>query len=427
MFWTFAGLVVPSVALISARSGKLRGLLFSCLVFSTVLGDATNINFFSMESYRGPDRGFEVTLTDLLAAGLGLGLLLKPGGRLKWLPFNSLPLTLVLVWAILCTALAPLPLTASFTLFKLIKLALLYWISVNLLGRLVPQRHFMNGVFAIGTLMTVLAVKQKYLDGYYRIPGPFDHSNTIPIFLMQILPLALLWGLCNRRLSRVQAISWLLCTLGMTFAIAATQSRAGLAVVGLSMLACLLLANRRAPGLRVVLSSALVAFLCLCGAAKAADTILERFRSAPKASEEARHEFNFAAELMARDKFCGVGLNNFSHVLTQETRYNSHIVVMANEEQSGVAHHIYLLTAAETGWLGLGLCLVVLLRFFKLALVPGLKGRQTHGILLFGLAVGFGAVHLLGFLEWALRITPVCYQLTLVSALAVSLRKGVTS
>jgi O-Antigen ligase len=394
----------------------------SCLVFSTVLGDATNINFWSMESYRGPDRGFEVTLTDLLAFGLGLGLLLKSKGRVKWLTFNSIWLALVLAWATLCTFIAPLPLMASFTLFKLMKLAFMYWMAVNLLSRWVAPADFMNGVFAIGWLMTFLAVKQKYLDGYYRIPGPFDHSNTIPIFLMQILPLSLLWGLCNKKVGRFHAIAWLVCTLGMTFAIAATQSRAGLAVVGLSLLVCLLLANRRSPNLRVMLSSGLIAFLCLCGAAKAADTVMERFRSAPKASEEARHEFNHAAVLMAHDRWSGVGLNNFSYVLTKETRYNAHIVVMANEEQSGVAHHIYLLTAAETGWFGLGLSLIVLGRFWWLGLSRGLRGRGLHSILLFGLAVGFGAVHLLGFLEWALRISPVCYQLTLVSAFAVALK-----
>lgn len=415
------------MAVLSTRSSQARGWIFACLVFSTVLGDLANINFCSMESYRGPDRGFEVSLTDLLAAGLGLSLLFQKRGRLQWRPFNGIWILMVAGWAVLCSALAPQPLTASFTLFKIVKLTLLYALGVNLLGPLVPQRHFMSGVFGIGALITTLAVKQKYLDGYYRIQGPFDHSNTIPIYLMQILPLALVWGLCNRSLSRLSAVAWLLCTLGMTFAIAATQSRAGLATVGLSLLVCLLMANRRAPGLRVVLSSGLVAMLCLAGAAKAADTVLERFRSAPKASEEAREEFNLSARLMAQDRLTGVGLNSFSHVLTRESRYNSHIVVMANEEQSGVAHHIYLLTAAETGWFGLALCLIVLLRFWLLALWGGLAGRRLHSLLLFALAVGLGAVHLLGFLEWALRISPVCYQLTLVSALAVSLRKGVSS
>ena len=423
MFWIFALAVVPTVGFLSARSSKLCGLLFSCLVFSTVLGDATNINFCSMESYRGPDRGFEVTLTDLLAAGLGLGMILKSRG-LKWLPYNSVWITAVVLWASLCTLIAPLPLTASFTLFKLFKLFFLYWLAVNLLSKKVAPKYFMQGVLAIAVLMTFLAVKQKYLDGYYRIPGPFDHSNTIPIFLMQVLPLSLLWGLCNRSLGRLQAIGWLVATLGMTFAIAATQSRAGLAVVGLSLLSCLLLANRRSPSRRVVLSSAFIALLCLAGAAKAADTVLERFRSAPKASEEARHEFNLAAEMMAHDRFTGVGLNNFSYVLTKETCYNSHIVVMANEEQSGVAHHIYLLTAAETGWFGLALSVVVLGRFWILAFAQGWKGRSLSSTLLFGIAAGLAAVHLLGFLEWALRISPVCYQLPLVSAFAVALKEG---
>ena len=59
-------------------------------MLSTALGDLANINFVSMEGYRGPDRGFEVSLSDLVALGLVGSLRLRDSARIRWLPAGTL-------------------------------------------------------------------------------------------------------------------------------------------------------------------------------------------------------------------------------------------------------------------------------------------------------------------------------------------------
>jgi len=48
---------VPAMTVAAAYSERIRSWLLSLLVFSTVLADKGNINFMSLETYRGPDRG----------------------------------------------------------------------------------------------------------------------------------------------------------------------------------------------------------------------------------------------------------------------------------------------------------------------------------------------------------------------------------
>jgi len=42
------------------------------------------INFVSTRGLPGPDRGFEVTLTDLVALRARLAIVLRPPGRIRW-------------------------------------------------------------------------------------------------------------------------------------------------------------------------------------------------------------------------------------------------------------------------------------------------------------------------------------------------------
>jgi O-antigen ligase len=137
----------------------------------------------------------------------------------------------------------------------------------------------------------------------------------------------------------------------------------------------------------------------------------------------ARDEFNIAADKMAHDNIFGVGLNNFSHVLTITPKYNEHIEVMKNEEQAGVAHHIYLLTAAEMGYAGLLVFLVIIARFVFIAFRFFRSSKSIEGSLAFGIGLGFCALHASGFLEWALRITPVTYMFTIICGVLVSIAK----
>ena len=71
-FVLFALTATPVMAGAAVSSARLRSWLLSALVFSTALGDVANVNFVSMEFYRGPERGFELGLTDLIALALAL-------------------------------------------------------------------------------------------------------------------------------------------------------------------------------------------------------------------------------------------------------------------------------------------------------------------------------------------------------------------
>lgn len=403
------------------QSEHLRGLLLSALIFSPILGAAASINFYSMEDYRGPERGFEVTLTDLIALSLVAEMLLKRSRQVSWLPFNSLFMAVFFLVACVATVLAPVPVFGAFALFKFLRIYLVFWCVVNCLKTGVDRQYVWLGFVGIGLVLMVLALKQKYIDGLYRINGPFDHSNSIPLFVNLIMPALLIWGLCDRAMSKWRVAISVVAALGMTFAVVATFSRAGTALAGLCLVGGLVLVNLRSRSVRVTATSALVALALVAGAAKAAASFIDRMLNAPEASEHAREEFNDAARMMVADRpYFGIGLNNFSHVLTSVGRYRENLVVMSNEEQAGVCHHIYWLMTAETGYVGLTAFVLMIGRFAWLALRRSYGSRSVEGLALFGFFLGFCALHASGTLEWAFRITPVTYMFGIAAAMTVS-------
>jgi O-antigen ligase len=241
------------------------------------------------------------------------------------------------------------------------------------------------------------------------------------LFVNLMFPALILWGLCDKSLKRWQVVLSLVAALGMLFAVVATYSRAGTALSGMCVIAALFKANLAGRTTRVRLVSVLVFLLVLGGGIKAADSIRKRVATAPKSSEQAREEFNAAAGQMVKNNFWGVGLNNFSAVLTANPDYNRFLQVMKGEKQSGVCHHIYWLTTAELGYPGLAAFVFMQLNFLWLALSKA-RGRRLENMLLFGLGVGAAACHLSGFLEWAFRITPVTQVCIITSAAMLGFR-----
>ncbi|MEO1366324.1 MAG: hypothetical protein AAFX50_04030, partial [Acidobacteriota bacterium] len=175
------------------------------------------------------------------------------------------------------------------------------------------------------------------------------------------------------------------------------------------------------PAVRSFAGAAAISALGVVGLALVADSVLDRFLNAPKASGEARSEFNVAALAMARDHALGVGVNQYSAVLTQDGRYRRHIGVMANEEEAGVVHHVYWLTAAELGFGGLALFVLLLLRFWLMAFGLVWSPVPMEAVTGFGACVGFALVHAQGLLEWALRISPVSYLFAIVCGVVAGL------
>lgn len=434
VFIVFALVAIP--AIIAAVRSKKRYFspLFASTVFLTMYINSSRIHFVSYEDYRGPDRGFEVSLIDVIMIGL-LPAVVGSKNRKGW-PYN---LTSHIVFAILCTLSimntpADARLYAAFTCYKMFKLAGIYWIAYNAWRMGLKLQHLAWAYGTMAILITITALKQKYLWGLYRIPGPFDHSNTVPMYCALILPPLYLWASCRPGLPRWQSVLGSAGCLGMMFCVLATQSRAGLLLVGGHLglsVAISLVRGIHLPKTqrrRIKKLAAVIAILGLLGGLKALNTIITRFKTAPEQSEQAREEFNLAAKLMLQDRpWGGVGINNFSYVLTREARYNGHIVVMANEEQAGVAHHIYKLTAAELGYPGI-ICFVGLwfLAWWR-PLRVGLRGREFESVFLLGFPLGFETLYVIGLLEWAYRLSPVIYLFTIQAGLAAGLAEQLES
>lgn len=416
---------IPAIGFAASQSAKLRSICYAFLVFIPAMGDMSGINFFSVETYRGPDRGIELTLIEMFALGL---LMSRQLGSFmdRHRPKRAAP-ALIFIYVYAAIGAAGLsgalqPFFGMFTVIKFIKVAAIYgmiWSSA--IGEKDPS-VFYNGIrrgYTAGLLFVgFFSVKQKFLEGFYRVKGPFDHSNTIPLFVNPVAPMILVWALGDKKLKLVEFLLMLGAVGAGLISILATQSRLG---IMLSVMACgsaFFIATRLKLTGRSKATMVVFILLAALAGAMVADTLIDRFLNAPESSEHARDEFKVAAKLMAKDKPLGVGLNNFSETMTRIERYNAHVEVMANEESAGVVHNIYWLSAAETGYGGMFLIILIyIIIIFTLAL-PGIKAilrirgkRPTlPAMVALGAAVGQFALHMSGFFEWAWRITPVMCQ-----------------
>ncbi len=415
---------------ISIVMPKIKYLLISIMIFSTMLGAKVSINFLSMEHYRGPARGFEITITDLICAALIFTMIISSPQKIKWFPRTVGTCTIFFIAAVINVAGSDNPIYGYFFIWQLFRAGALYWCMINLVYTEDGSEEIMKAIWLgfifVGFTFLLVAFKQKYLDGYYRIQAYFDHSNTIPSFLLMIVCLMLVWGMANKKFSFVEYVLTMFAALGMIFAVFATGSRTGYVVSAGSVVAAMVIVNFRkrkvsSDKFKIWLSTLVIVFAMFVGGAMVMDTVIDRFLNAPEESEGAREEFNIAAKMMAADHVFGVGLNQYPHVLTVEDKYREHIVIMKYEEHAGVAHHIYLLTMAEMGYIGLGMFIFLLLRILLPILFTGLRWKSLNHLLMLGLGVGVTSFLMIGFLEWVFRLTPIIYMFSISTGFGTGL------
>jgi len=413
---------VPIVAAASAFSKQLKRLAFAAMIVSFLFGSQFSINLMSMEMYRGPVRGFEITLADILVLGLNLGMMLRTGSLIIWRPRMFLPL---FIFSIINVNQSEYTIYGWFVVWQLFRLGLLYWCVINFFATEKYDRGsigaLMLGYTISGLILALITFKQKYLDGLYRTQAFFDHSNTVPSFTLIILCVLLVWVLYDTKLNLVQHSIGLIAGLGMVFAVLGTSSRTGMVMAGASVVGALIVANRKTRNTRIRYTTIFLIICMLIGLAMVIDTVIYRFLNAPESSEEARNEFEIAAIMMADDYTIGVGLNQYSQVLTENKTYREHIKVMKYEEQAGVAHHIYLLTAAEMGYFGMYFFITIIALFILSMLYYGLPWKTFEQRLLLGVSAGMGILFAIGFYEWVIRLSPVLYQLVVAAAFGQSL------
>ncbi len=91
---------IPIIAGATAFFKKLKFLALIAMVTSFLFNSQFSINLLSMEQYRGPVRGFEITIADIIAIGLMIGMLLRTGSKIVWKPRFTFFITWLLFYSL---------------------------------------------------------------------------------------------------------------------------------------------------------------------------------------------------------------------------------------------------------------------------------------------------------------------------------------
>lgn len=391
--------VVPWLGDRAARSEVVRRWLVFSIAFE--LFNPHHINLISDENYRGDSRGIEVTTVDLLA--LTLWLAQRTRGRLPaglTAPF-FLPRMLYLGAALASLTATPELLRSLFSVWKIVRMYFYFVALEGAFAELTLARAFLDGLGAGVLWQGALALQQKYIYHAVRVLGSQSHPNSLAMLVNLIAPSAfslMLGGQGRRWAGGVVAVAAMcnvfsLCRGGMMMFVFASSVVAAASMV------------RRPTAHKVKVLSWIVAAGALA-LLKSMDTIINRFVNAPKESELARKLFNQAARAMAEEHPFGVGINMYSFVL-DHGGYADRFTIEPGD-RNGIAHHIYWLTSAELGYVGVTAYVLVLLSVLvaaaRLALRKGVEGELGVGIL-----AGLSVTYLQGFAEWIARQTTMSY------------------
>ena len=408
---------IPVAAWFGIRYRWAERMLVAGALFSTCY--LIDINFVSMEWYRGDTKGFEFGVTDWMIISLIIVMAKAPRWRKKRpeaLPPNATLMLAYFFLAVLSIFVAYVPVYAGFGVFKILRAMAVYWVAYNYLRSEEDLRFFLM-VLAGMVALQFLLVLQDRMNGIYRAKGSTPHSNTLAMYINMMNMVFLSFVLGDANAGRRRYIYW--GALGMgTVIVLATFSRGALAmmVMGYGLVTLLSTWDRPRPHKFKTVGLMFLAALPLI--IKVAPAIIERFETAPEAAEASRHQANDAAYAMAKDTFFGVGLNNYSHVIN-ETGYARFIPL---ESDRGIVHNIFWLHASEMGWAGLVVFLLMIGNFFLMGLRYMLRRKDDiTSWMAIGIFAGMTTLWVQSLLEWAFRQTYLTVEFFLMAGFLAAL------
>lgn len=400
---------VPVIARWCARSARAQEILVGAIAFD--LFNPAHVNFFSDENYRGDSRGLEITTVDLMVLALFVAQLLR-GVRAPSGTRFGVVRALYLAALLLSLSASPDLLRSLFSVWKLLRMFFAFSVLTTAFAEIALVQAALMGL-AIGvTSQGLLGLYQKYAFHMVRVVGSQSHPNSLAMLVNLIAPIAfsLILAGSARRIALVVFVFAGMCDIF-------SLSRGGMMMFGLgaAVVTCASFArgvNARKVKIVMGLLVGVVAVL-----AKSAETIIKRFTEAPKESEEARRLFNLAAKEMAAEHTFGIGINQYSWVL-DHGGYADRLGLFEGD-RNGIAHHIYWLTAAETGYGGLAAYAALLASVLWAALratrMPGVRGEIAIGVV-----VGLTVTYIQGTAEWIARQTTMAYCFWLFAALVAA-------
>lgn len=360
--------------------------------------------------------GAEVSALDLLALALYLGF--PSAGRSP--PFR-LPMALYFCAVLLSAYQAAEPKTALFYCWQLTRMFLVYSVVARTYydPRVAPA--ILKGM-AAGLLLQVPVAIWQLLGLHIDRPlGTFTSANLLGLMVeFAIFPFfALLLAGRGGWLGVAVLLAGCLVT-------ALTESRAAIALAGLGLGAILTLSVVSQPTSKKALALLVGATGLIALSPFALLSIEQRSDVSSFFSDFERPLLNAEATAIVSDHPMGVGANQYVVVANEGYRQQ----VSQARQQMGmgstvyyvIVHNVYLLVAAETGYLGLITFVLLLVRPLFVAFRCGWQNRgDPQGHLMLGLGVGLLIVYTHCYFEWAFLLFEPQYIFALELALVANL------
>ena len=376
--------------------------------------DQLDVDFWGVEHYRGESKGFEITLTDFAVLALFFSLPDERHGPVPW----RFPRWFYFAALLFSVGAAAVPLYSWFSVWKLVRAYFLFAVVFRAIEHNPRIASWLVDGFGVGLIYALgVSLHQRYVLGLYQSTGDFDHQNTLGMTVNLVFPIA--WAVVLAGQSRIWGT--IITAVGGVLVVM-TLSRGALALFVLA--AAIVLIGTFLRGITkwklFVLGLMIVAGGIVL--AKSHDSIIERFTDAPEGSELARERFNNAAAAMLENHPLGIGINQYSHVL-EHGGYADEFG-MPDIDRDAVAHHIYWLTIAELGWLGIVAYILLLFAPWWTAAKGALRMRgDVRGDVILGCLAGLTVMYIHGSIEWVARQTPMTYLFFAVAAMTAALYK----
>ncbi len=397
-----------------------RRWALTALGFALFLGDNLRIDasIIGWPLWNGTARGLEVSSVDMLAIALIVTRRRLPGS----IPFWGV---IAFYGATLLMSLLPssVPMATLFVCWQYGRMALLFAAVAGECHREDMRGGLLTGL-SLGLMLQAGYVIEQKLTGVVQATGTMFHQNALGMMTeLALLPLlaSLLAG--DRRKLIILGI------VGGMIVIAGGGSRGAISIAGGGVVFLMLLSLARG----VTPVKVRVVGLAMLALAVATPfgmmTLKNRFGSnSITAQDDQRPAFERAASAMAADHPLGVGANLY--VPTANTKgYAARAGVAWNfANRSAPVHNAYLLTRAETGWLG-EFALILLL---FVPMVQGLylafsQRRGTAGEIALGCAVALGVNIVHNNFEFAALLYNTLMLLAVnIALIAAAVRAGRT-
>ena len=359
--------------------------------------DAAIINY---GGWPGHTKGLIITFLDSMV----FAILFTSAAPLRKLPIFGMFLFYTFAVA-LSTFVSNQPMMSGFYAFQLVRVILVF-IAVASIMRDPKAIHWLGYGLAAGAILQGVITIDQRLSGVVQASGTMGHQNLLG-FMLHFVTLPLMALLLAGKMHKLNMLGVFFALIAI--ALGASRGTVGFAVIGIALLLGFSMMRQMTSHKGKILGLCVLAFAMVTPVV--VSTFERRFSNTSEAgSDSERLAFERAAKYMWSDHPMGVGANQYVIVSNTEGYAQRAGVIWNFTSRSAHVHQLYLLAAAETGWLGM----LSLIGLFGWTVVRGFafafsNRRDPRGDVVLGASIAVLVAAFHSLYEWIFVTAPVQY------------------